>query len=145
MTSQNHGYAVDVSSLPQGWSTLFTNENDESNEGIVHDSLPFFSVQFHPEHAAGPEDLEGLFDVFLDLCSKSSTGKKPIRKIIYEKFKVSLVNDIKQEKPKKVSLTHKIIDLIGKLTCRFSFLDLVASPLARLVSLITLALRASRL
>lgn len=66
MTSQNHGFAVDAQNLPAGWSALFTNTNDKSNEGIVHESLPFFSVQFHPEHTPGPEDLECLFDVFLD-------------------------------------------------------------------------------
>ena len=44
---------------------MFTNENDKTNEGIVHRSKPFFSVQFHPEHMAGPRDLEKLFDVFL--------------------------------------------------------------------------------
>ncbi|XP_066960303.1 multifunctional protein CAD isoform X3 [Macrobrachium rosenbergii] len=74
ITSQNHGYAVDVASLPQDWAPLFTNKNDNSNEGIVHRTLPFFSVQFHPEHTAGPEDLESLFDVFIDLASKSNRG-----------------------------------------------------------------------
>jgi carbamoylphosphate synthase small subunit len=53
MTSQNHGYAVSTDSMPAGWGKLFTNENDGSNEGIVHQSGPFFSVQFHPEHCAG--------------------------------------------------------------------------------------------
>lgn len=42
LTSQNHGFAVDADSLPAGWAPLFTNANDCSNEGIVHDSLPFF-------------------------------------------------------------------------------------------------------
>ncbi|KAG8534524.1 hypothetical protein GDO81_019234 [Engystomops pustulosus] len=42
ITSQNHGYAVDAATLPDGWSPLFTNANDQSNEGIVHDSKPFF-------------------------------------------------------------------------------------------------------
>ncbi|XP_023226449.1 CAD protein-like [Centruroides sculpturatus] len=64
ITSQNHGFAVSTDSLPLGWSMLFQNANDHTNEGIVHDTLPFFSVQFHPEHKAGPEDLEVLFDVF---------------------------------------------------------------------------------
>ncbi|XP_067125336.1 multifunctional protein CAD [Centruroides vittatus] len=64
ITSQNHGFAVSTESLPLGWSMLFQNANDHTNEGIVHDSLPYFSVQFHPEHKAGPEDLEVLFDVF---------------------------------------------------------------------------------
>ena len=46
---------------------LFTNANDGTNEGIVSSALPVFSVQFHPEHSAGPEDLERLFDDFLAL------------------------------------------------------------------------------
>ncbi|XP_041563873.1 CAD protein isoform X2 [Drosophila elegans] len=66
MTSQNHGYAVDLEQLPPGWSELFVNANDGTNEGIVHASRPYFSVQFHPEHHAGPQDSEFLFDVFLE-------------------------------------------------------------------------------
>ncbi|XP_069830459.1 multifunctional protein CAD [Dendropsophus ebraccatus] len=75
ITSQNHGYAVDPTTLPNGWSPLFTNANDLSNEGIVHDSMPFFSVQFHPEHRAGPMDLVCLFDVFLDTIRDMKAGK----------------------------------------------------------------------
>ncbi|XP_063806908.1 multifunctional protein CAD [Pseudophryne corroboree] len=74
ITSQNHGYAVDPDTLPEGWSPLFTNANDRSNEGIVHDSKPFFSVQFHPEHRAGPMDLVCLFDVFLDTVRHVKAG-----------------------------------------------------------------------
>ena len=48
------------------WEPLFYNENDKSNEGIIHTSRPFFSVQFHPEHQAGPRDTEFLFDIFMD-------------------------------------------------------------------------------
>ena len=66
ITSQNHGFAVADDELPDDWSVLFTNENDKSNEGIVHNYKPFFSTQFHPEHMAGPQDLEFLFDVFLE-------------------------------------------------------------------------------
>lgn len=65
ITSQNHGYAVDSSSLPKGWAELFVNANDHSNEGIYCEYAPFFSVQFHPESAAGPRDTEYLFDVFV--------------------------------------------------------------------------------
>lgn len=75
ITSQNHGYAVDPKTLPEGWSPLFTNANDKSNEGIVHDSKPFFSVQFHPEHRAGPMDLVCLFDVFLDTVRDIKAGR----------------------------------------------------------------------
>uniref|UniRef100_A0A4W5KUJ0 Carbamoyl-phosphate synthetase 2, aspartate transcarbamylase, and dihydroorotase n=1 Tax=Hucho hucho TaxID=62062 RepID=A0A4W5KUJ0_9TELE len=66
ITSQNHGFAVDPLTLPQGWDVLFTNANDQTSEGIVHNTKHLFSVQFHPEHMAGPTDLVSLFDVFLD-------------------------------------------------------------------------------
>ena len=85
ITSQNHGFATDASNLPAGWHALFTNANDHSNEGIVHGSSPWFSVQFHPEAAAGPRDLECLFDVFVD--ATKAGGKGPIiRKAITEKL-----------------------------------------------------------
>lgn len=71
ITSQNHGYAVDAQTLPQGWEELFVNANDGSNEGIRHVSRPYFSVQFHPEHAPGPQDTEFLFDVFIDTIVKA--------------------------------------------------------------------------
>ena len=67
ITSQNHGYAVDDSALEMGWETLFTNMNDGTNEGIRHESKPFFSCQFHPEASSGPTDTEFLFDDFINL------------------------------------------------------------------------------
>ncbi|KAK6456403.1 multifunctional pyrimidine biosynthesis protein [Scheffersomyces xylosifermentans] len=66
ITSQNHGYAVDTNTLTEGWKELFVNSNDGSNEGIYHESKPFFSVQFHPESTPGPRDTEFLFDVFIN-------------------------------------------------------------------------------
>ncbi|NWT10785.1 PYR1 protein, partial [Vireo altiloquus] len=74
ITAQNHGFAVEAGSLPPGWLPLFTNANDGSNEGLVHQHKPFFSVQFHPEHCAGPTDLEGLFDVFVDVARDLRDG-----------------------------------------------------------------------
>lgn len=65
ITSQNHGFQVDTSSLPKGWKELFRNANDGSNEGIYCEDKPFFSVQFHPESTPGPRDTEFLFDVFI--------------------------------------------------------------------------------
>ncbi|KAI2618826.1 carbamoyl-phosphate synth [Hypoxylon sp. NC1633] len=73
ITSQNHGFAVDAESLPGEWKELFVNANDGSNEGIMHVSKPYFSVQFHPESTPGPRDTEFLFDVFIDTivnCAK---------------------------------------------------------------------------
>jgi carbamoyl-phosphate synthase / aspartate carbamoyltransferase len=65
ITSQNHGFQVDVDTLPQNWKELFKNANDGSNEGIYCTDKPFFSVQFHPESTPGPRDTEFLFDVFI--------------------------------------------------------------------------------
>ena len=67
ITSQNHGYAVDSTTLNEEWLPLFENMNDCSNEGIRHRYKPWFSVQFHPEAAAGPTDTEFLFDEFIKL------------------------------------------------------------------------------
>jgi carbamoyl-phosphate synthase small subunit len=67
ITSQNHGYAVDASTLGKDWRELFVNMNDGSNEGIRHQTSPWFSSQFHPEACAGPVDTEFMFDRFIDL------------------------------------------------------------------------------
>ncbi|CAK8696829.1 unnamed protein product [Clavelina lepadiformis] len=69
ITSQNHGFAIDITNLPESWEPLFVNANDDTNEGVVHKSRPFFSCQFHPEHTPGPCDLEPIFDVFME-CVK---------------------------------------------------------------------------
>ena len=67
ITSQNHGYAVDQTTLPSDWKPYFTNMNDLSNEGIRHTTRPWFSAQFHPEAASGPTDTDFLFDDFVSL------------------------------------------------------------------------------
>ncbi|KAK2855926.1 hypothetical protein Q5P01_004661 [Channa striata] len=74
ITSQNHGFAVDPETLPKDWDVLFTNANDHTSEGIVHNTQPLFSVQFHPEHMAGPADLVSLFDVFLATVKDHKEG-----------------------------------------------------------------------
>ena len=65
ITSQNHGYAVDMKSLGSEWSEWFVNANDGTNEGIKHKSKPFIAAQFHPEAQPGPVDTNFLFDEFL--------------------------------------------------------------------------------
>uniref|UniRef100_A0A9J7Y3X2 Carbamoyl-phosphate synthetase 2, aspartate transcarbamylase, and dihydroorotase n=1 Tax=Cyprinus carpio carpio TaxID=630221 RepID=A0A9J7Y3X2_CYPCA len=82
ITSQNHGFAVDPKTLPEDWDVLFTNANDQTSEGIVHNHKPLFSVQFHPEHMAGPTDLVGLFDVFLDTVKDAKEAFVRPRKVL---------------------------------------------------------------
>lgn len=66
ITSQNHGYAVDASTLGPEWRELFVNMNDGSNEGICHVENPWFTSQFHPEACSGPVDTEFMFDRFVE-------------------------------------------------------------------------------
>ena len=66
ITSQNHGFCVDLNSLDQNKVELtHINLNDESLEGMRHRELPAFSVQYHPENAPGPHDTLYLFDDFI--------------------------------------------------------------------------------
>lgn len=67
ISSQNHGYAVCSETLPDGAEESFKNANDGTNEGIEYSYMPAFSVQFHPEAAAGPLDTSFLFDKFIQM------------------------------------------------------------------------------
>lgn len=103
ITSQNHGFAVEPKSLGSEWVELFVNENDKTNEGIIHKTLPFFSVQFHPEHTAGPTDLEVLFDVFVEEVKRRKEGVVgiPLRQHLQEMFIKGVLIDIPKT-PKKI-------------------------------------------
>lgn len=72
ITSQNHGFQVDEKSIPtsRGYRVSHVNLNDGSVEGITHDSLPIFTIQYHPEASPGPQDNQYLFDRFLDMVEK---------------------------------------------------------------------------
>ena len=70
ITSQNHGYAVDAASLAGKGELSFVNANDGSCEGMDYPGLNCFTVQFHPEAAAGPHDTNFLFDRFIEMMSR---------------------------------------------------------------------------
>ena len=64
ITTQNHGFAVNPDTLPPDVDVTHVNLNDGTCEGLACTSLPAFSVQYHPEAAAGPHDSSYLFEEF---------------------------------------------------------------------------------
>ncbi len=73
VTSQNHGFAVDIDSLKGKAEVTHINLNDNTVEGLKHRELPIFSVQYHPEASPGPHDASYLFKRFYDLVSAVSS------------------------------------------------------------------------
>ncbi len=74
ITSQNHGFAVDSKSLPEGTEITHINLNDQTVEGLRHPGYNAFSVQYHPEASAGPHDSHYLFREFLQEMQGASAG-----------------------------------------------------------------------
>jgi carbamoyl-phosphate synthase small subunit len=72
ITTQNHGFAVDPTTLPPDVEPSHVNLNDGTLEGLRHKRLPIFSVQYHPEASAGPHDSHYLFGEFRRLLSDSA-------------------------------------------------------------------------
>jgi carbamoyl-phosphate synthase small subunit len=72
ITSQNHGFAVDESTLPNGVRVTHRSLFDGSNEGIACEGRPVFSVQYHPEASPGPADAHHLFGRFVALMDAAS-------------------------------------------------------------------------
>ena len=72
VTSQNHNFQVDAQSIPaeSGFYVSHINLSDDSVEGLAHEELPVFSVQYHPESAPGPEDNRELFDRFVAMMAR---------------------------------------------------------------------------
>ena len=75
ITSQNHGYQIDLDSLPNCLEVTHTSLFDNSIEGIRHRSLPIFSVQYHPEASPGPTESSYLFNDFLNLIKETKNAK----------------------------------------------------------------------
>ena len=67
ITSQNHGFCVDIDSLPNSVDITHINLNDDTLEGIQHREYPVFSVQYHPEASPGPHDASYLFSRFTEM------------------------------------------------------------------------------
>ena len=67
ITAQNHGFAVDATSLSSDCDITSINLNDNTIEGIQHKSLPILSIQYHPEASPGPHDSSHLFKEFTEL------------------------------------------------------------------------------
>jgi len=75
VTSQNHGYAVDLDSLKDtGLKVWWINADDRTIEGLVHVKKPIITVQFHPEATPGPYDTEFVFDHFMNMIER---GRSP--------------------------------------------------------------------
>ena len=73
ITSQNHGFAVDPTSLPDDVEVTHVNLYDGTVEGVRHRTRPVFCVQYHPEAAPGPHDADYLFSLFLDEMERRAT------------------------------------------------------------------------
>ena len=70
ITAQNHGFAVDADSIKGEGVITHINLNDNTVEGLSHNKLPAFSVQYHPEASPGPHDAHYLFDRFIVMMEK---------------------------------------------------------------------------
>ena len=75
MTSQNHGYAVDLDTLPKIMRPTYKNLNDETLEGFEVSSLGIYAVQFHPEANPGPLDAAVIFDEWINIIQTSINNR----------------------------------------------------------------------
>jgi carbamoyl-phosphate synthase small subunit len=84
ITSQNHTFQVEAASLPaaSGFYVSHVNLSDGSVEGLAHETLPIFSVQFHPEASPGPEDNHYLFDQFAESARQHRAARnRPLARV----------------------------------------------------------------
>lgn len=77
ITSQNHGFAVTSGSLQAEVEITHLNLNDKTVAGLKHKTLPFFSVQYHPEASPGPHDADYLFASFVQLMREHKASSSP--------------------------------------------------------------------
>ena len=95
ITTQNHGFAVDIDSIPGGEAELtHVNLNDGTVEGMRHTRLPLFSVQYHPEASPGPHDSRHLFHRFVALMKQERGTQEPLEIPGVERSRVRQRGDI---------------------------------------------------
>jgi carbamoyl-phosphate synthase small subunit len=82
ITAQNHGYAVDASSLPAGLEVNHVNHHDGTIEGLTHKDMPIISIQYHAEGSPGPEDNLYLFNRYLNMIDEFSGKQKRTKQSI---------------------------------------------------------------
>ncbi len=70
ITAQNHGFAVDLETLPATVTPTHVSLFDGSNEGLACSDRPAFSVQYHPEASPGPSDSHYLFERFVEMIDR---------------------------------------------------------------------------
>ncbi len=88
VTSQNHGYGVDPMSLGKtGFKVWFENADDDTVEGIEHNSKPIIAVQFHPEASPGPYDCMFVFDRFKKMIENDAMERRPAVEEVQENVK----------------------------------------------------------
>ena len=76
ITSQNHGFVVDEKTLPKDFKVTHRSLFDNTIQGIKHKKLPIFSFQGHPEACPGPQDVNYLFENFINFMKKNINAKK---------------------------------------------------------------------
>ncbi len=76
VTSQNHGFVVELDSLPPGeFEVTHVSANDGTLEGLAHRRLPVISCQYHPESGPGPHDARAWFRAFAELVAERGPGR----------------------------------------------------------------------
>jgi carbamoyl-phosphate synthase small subunit len=77
--AENHGYAVEAESLRAAGEPVtvtHVNLNDDTVEGLAHERLPLFSVQYHPEASPGPHDVRYFFERFREMTLRHKAGER---------------------------------------------------------------------